>query len=151
MLSWVITALNATTFNISSTDNVFAPRFANQTSTLLDAGAANERLTFEVTMDRTVVPDASLTSDNRAARCTFSDTKFGATLWTRRNGNKTIEPPEGKANNKFDKWPGGVEVTQRVGATDGSPSCEDTSGNAITGVKAGSGECLCGYASFDLE
>lgn len=150
-LFWTVTALSNSTFNISTTDNVFAIRFANQTTTLLDAGQPTERLAFALQMNRTVLPDASLTSDNRAARCTFVDTTFAATLWTRRSDNQTISPPEGKMDEKFGAWPGDIEVTQSADAKSGSPSCEDLSGNAITSVKAGPGECLCRYASFDLK
>lgn len=99
-------------------------------------------------MDKTVIPSDSLTPNNRAAQCTFGGTKFEATIWTRRKDGREISPGSDGGHN-FAAWPADVEVTQTKNSEDGELRCEDRDGNRITGVQAGDGECVCGYANFE--
>ena len=96
-------------------------------------------------MDKTVVPSEALTPDNKAAKCTFEDTSFEATLWTKKAENGR----EKDASQKFGGWPGDVEVVQKKSAGEGAQKCVDNSGKEIGDVNDGNGECECRYASFD--
>ncbi|KAI6783142.1 uncharacterized protein J7T54_000644 [Emericellopsis cladophorae] len=144
---WILSTSENNDLVVTSSENPFAPRFANLTTKMEDKGSANERVTFEFDMERTVVPSDALTSENRAAKCTFPDTKFQATLWTRRGvtGN-----PDAQASDKFNAWPGDVEITQTKKAVLGQPECVDDNGVQIADVQAGSGDCVCDYANFEL-
>lgn len=92
-------------------------------------------------MSKTVVPSEALTSDNKAASCTFGETLFEGTLWTRGEGQGSGE--------RFGMWPGDVEVVQRKVAAEGEQVCVESSGEVIAGVEVGEGDCECVYASFD--
>src|SRR6478735_999560 len=81
---WIISSNNDSSYNISSTENPFAPSFTNLTLKVLDKDTSQERLQFSFSMNKTIVPDDQLSSSNRAAKCTFDDTLFEATLWTQR-------------------------------------------------------------------
>lgn len=138
-------------YTVSSSENPFAPSFTNLTTTHLDKGSPDERLSFSFEMDRTVIPSDSLTPTNRAAQCTFRDTKIEATLWLRRKDGQQLDPERLSSSSNFGAWPADVEVFQRKEAEQGEPRCEDRDGNMIADVQAGAGDCVCGYASFEME
>lgn len=145
---WIITA-HSSSFTISSTDNPFAPTFTDRPLTVLDAGKSTERLRFSFSMTKSVVPSDKLTANNRAASCTFADTVFEATLWTRRRGNTTLAEGESEpADVKFGDWPRNAEIVQRKDYELGQPKCMDSDGSAIADVQAESGTCSCQYANF---
>lgn len=133
-------------YTISSSENPFAPSFDNITLSTVDKDGEDERLTFEFDIDRTVIPEDALTEDNRAAKCIFANTKFQATLWTKRGADENAD----KGGSKFAHWPGDVEIVQRKESELGQPVCEDDDGNAIADVQASSGDCTCEYANFEL-
>ncbi|KAF9767070.1 hypothetical protein IL306_000402 [Fusarium sp. DS 682] len=143
---WIVTTNDDSSFNISSTENPFAPSFNNLTLKVLDKDTSQERLQFSFSMNKTVVPDDKLSSSNRAAKCTFDDTLFEATLWTqRRRGDKAPD------NSKFAVWPGDVDVVQRKTFNGGSPNCVDSEGSKVGDVKSESGSCECRYANYDIN
>ncbi|KAF4981243.1 hypothetical protein FZEAL_2931 [Fusarium zealandicum] len=146
---WIITYVNTQYYKVSSTDNPFAPSFTNLSLELLGDETDDERLRFSFSMDKTVVPDDKLSSSNRAARCTFKDTVFEATMWTRRNGSH--DDGSGSGNGKFALWPGDVEIVQRKESESGSPECVNVDGDEIASVKSGSGTCECRYTNFDTD
>lgn len=88
-------------------------------------------------------------AETKPATCTFGDTVFQATIWTRQPPNVTTglggSTPD--FDRKFGSWPGRVQIMQRTG---GGPSCKDLAGGAIEARK-GEGECLCRYANFGME
>jgi hypothetical protein len=135
---------------VSSAENPFAPRFSNATMTLRDGNTPDERYEFEVAMNRTVATEAGqgLSGFAPGVSCVFSSILRGV-VWTDRVGggmrNKTIVPSEGQ--DAGDVWPGEIEITQS--STEG-PSCTDADGAAVRAA-AGSGECLCRYANYDLD
>ncbi|KAM5343029.1 hypothetical protein ACJ41O_013995 [Fusarium nematophilum] len=143
---WIITYVNTQYYTVSSTDNPFAPSFSNLTLSLLDEDTSQERLRFAFSMDKVVVPDDKLSSSNRAARCTFEDTRFEATMWTRKSGGGGGEETDG---GRFAPWPGDVEIVQRKMGESGSPTCADSDGDKVADIKPGSGTCECRYSSFD--
>lgn len=136
----------STPYTVSAPETPLAPSFSNVTAALIDAGGADERLVFEFDLDRTLKPqDKDETS--RAAECTFGQTKFQATLWTRRGGS-------GEDNYQGDDvrpWPKDARIVQSKASDLGKLECEDQHGNALADVQAGAGECTCDYANFDLE
>ncbi|KAF5974308.1 hypothetical protein FCOIX_8372 [Fusarium coicis] len=139
---WIISSTNGSSYNISSTENPFAPSFTNLTLNVLDKDTSLERLQFSFSMNKTVVPDDKLSSSNRAAKCTFDDTLFEATLWTQRKRGD-----EAAGNTKFAAWPGDVDVVQRKTFNGGSPNCVDSEGGQVGDVKSESGACECRYAN----
>ncbi|KAK5992902.1 hypothetical protein PT974_06327 [Cladobotryum mycophilum] len=137
-------------YQVSSSDNPFATSFTNISMTLLDASLGSERFVFSFQMNKTVVPSSALTSTNRAAKCTFSDTTFQATLWTRRTSVKSKHTRRQELPQPgYPAWPGMVEVTETKNSTLGSPECEDDKGNMIADVQAGAGTCECLYGTPD--
>ncbi|KAM0559393.1 hypothetical protein ACHAPJ_004420 [Fusarium lateritium] len=144
---WIITPNNDTSYNISSTENPFVPSFTNLTLNIIDKDTSKERLQFSYTMDKTVVPDDKLSSSNRAAKCTFNNTLFEATLWTQRSG----DGDDGDDSGKFKSWPGDAEIVQRRMPGSGSPDCVDSEGDSIGDIKSGSGTCECRYANYDAD
>ena len=136
-------------FSVSSSENPFAPSFSNLTASVLDRDGTNERMVFEFDMAKTVVPEDALTPDNRAAKCTFSGTRFQATMWTKRGSTK--EAGDVDTSKRFGAWPGDVEIIQSKKSELGQPECEDDDGNAIADVQASSGECSCDYANFEMD
>ncbi|KAF9875747.1 hypothetical protein CkaCkLH20_06679 [Colletotrichum karsti] len=152
---WTIAPRNSYTYQVSSSPNPFAPQFANLTTTLLDGNSYNERLVFNFSLPKTVVPSAAIAADDRAASCVWAGTAFSATLWTRRSasvgGGAAAAAKEGNATlvsdgSKWADWPGQVEVVQ---VASGGPECKDSEGAAVP-VAAGDGECECHYANFGL-
>ncbi|CAI0650197.1 unnamed protein product, partial [Colletotrichum noveboracense] len=151
---WTITPRNSYTYQISSSANPFSPQFANLSMALFDGNSYNERLVFNLTLPKSVVPSEAIAADNKAATCVYADTAFSATLWTRKNssvgagsaaadGNVTAVSDESKWAN----WPGQIEITQIKSG--GGPECKDSDGNAVS-VAAGEGQCECRYANFGL-
>lgn len=147
---WIITYVNTQFYKISSTDNPFAPSFTNLTLELLDENTPKERLLFSFSMNKTVVPDDQLSSSNRAARCTFDDTRFEATLWTHRSKGHDNDD-DTSDNSKFVAWPGDVEIVQSKSFKSGSPRCVDDDGDKVGDVKSRSGACECRYTNFDTD
>ncbi|KAK1980798.1 hypothetical protein LZ30DRAFT_722097 [Colletotrichum cereale] len=123
--------------------------------TLLDGNSLSERLVFNFSLPKTVIPSESVTQDGRALTCTFSDTQFRATLWTRQNattalaqsGGTTATADNADGNVRWGVWPGQIEIVQ---VKKGGPECSDSAGNAAS-ISAGSGQCNCLYANFDFE
>ncbi|RFN43560.1 tat pathway signal sequence [Fusarium flagelliforme] len=140
---WIITTNDDNSYNISSTTNPFAPSFSNLTLKRLDENTSKERLQFSFSMTKTVVPDAMLSSSNRAAKCMFDNTLFEATLWTQRNDGSD----DGSGGDKFADWPGDVEIVQRKMFRGGSPECLDSQGSNVGDIKASNGTCECRYAN----
>ncbi|KAK1704233.1 tat pathway signal sequence [Colletotrichum lupini] len=150
---WTISPKNSYTYQVSSSSNPFAPQFTNQTMVLLEGNTLNERLVFNFSLPKTVVPSEAITEDGRAATCTFSDTAFRATLWTRRNTTTPlgtvasgVNATSTDGNVKWGPWPGQVEIVQ---VKKGGPECQDKAGNAVT-IAAGREQCKCRYANYDL-
>ncbi|SPJ79541.1 uncharacterized protein FTOL_07932 [Fusarium torulosum] len=140
---WIITPNGDDSYNISSTENPFAPSFANLTLKMLDKDTSKERLQFSFSMDKTVVPDDDLSASNRVAKCTFDDTLLEATLWT--------QGGDGSDSSKFADWPGNVEIVQRKTFDGGSPTCVDSEGGNVGDVTSAAGSCECRYANYDTN
>ncbi|KAF7509737.1 hypothetical protein GJ744_007432 [Endocarpon pusillum] len=155
------------TYQISSTRNPFALSFANQSLVLTDAGSDDEAYTFDVAMDKVVVPNTDITrdGDGAAARCLFNRTRFRATLYTRRA--KTYPPPEltgseeGKSESEsdttpFQPWPYAVEISQTIASGAAVPECYKSLNGQLgerielagAGAVSDAAECACEYLNY---
>ncbi|KAI8266655.1 hypothetical protein K4K56_004741 [Colletotrichum sp. SAR 10_98] len=132
---WIITPRNSYTYQISSSANPFSPQFANLSMALFDGNSYNERLVFNFTLAKSVVPSEAIAADNKAATCVYADTAFSATLWTRKNSSVGAGSAAADGNvtavsdgSKWANWPGQIEITQIKSG--GGPECKDSDGNA---------------------
>ncbi|KAK1998440.1 hypothetical protein LX36DRAFT_681008 [Colletotrichum falcatum] len=148
---WTIYRRDSSTYQISSSSSSsssslspISPKFSDEVMTLLERGSPDERLVFNFTLPKTTAPSDAAAQDGRAATCTFADTAFSATLWTRRNATAAADGADGNVGRRV--WPGQVEIVQ---ASRGGPECKDAAGNAVS-VAAGDGQCKCMYANFDF-
>lgn len=142
-LNWRITAAKASSYSISGNDSSILPSFSSVPMHLLDKGQPTERLVFQFSSNKTVVPQDANTPTNRAAHCIFPDTLTQGTLWTRRKGGSPIST---SGTTSGDLWPGDFEVVQSKPYVIGEPKCEDKSGLYIADVQAGTGNCTCQFA-----
>ncbi|KAG5981922.1 hypothetical protein E4U55_002541 [Claviceps digitariae] len=142
---WDILQLNQYTYTITSTDNPFGPDFQNVSMKIRDYNQPTERFEFSFLMNKTVTPSDAGSPTNRAAKCTYIDTTFQATLYTRKRGSTLVNPPRRHAENSA--WPGDVQIVQSLGSTVGQPMCRDASNNLIADVAAGIGTCQCQFGS----
>ena len=134
---------------MSTTADPFAPNFAAIPLSLLDAGNASERYTFQMQQTKTVIPSVALTSDNTQSNCYFRATTFTASLYTKMN--KTYPPTDVQGS-----WPFAVRMEQVSGGGTDTPQCyhrnEDGSDGAeITGgltAEAGGDLCSCLYRNW---
>lgn len=137
-------------YTISSSDNPFAPSFKGLTLSKFDQGNSDERFEFSFNTTRNIVPSDSIGPNNRVATCSFKNTMFEATLWTRRRNNGTL-PVDDSTDGKFADWSGDIEVKQVKQAELGQPMCEDDQGTEIADVQAGAGDCECAYTNIDSD
>lgn len=145
-------------YTISSSANPFAPAFSNVTLAVLNRDTYRERLVFNVTIPKPVVPAAGAFApggDTSAATCWFNSTVLSATLWTRVRadypaGIAAAAAPV-NASATFDPWPFAVDVAETQAAGGDVPDCRDWQGRALGDVSVGDGggECSCAYSNFD--
>lgn len=155
--NWIITQtdLSDASYVVSSSDNPFALIFDNATLTLVDAGLPTEAYTFQVAMDKQVIPTAALTNDNSAAVCNYNDTTFSAMLYTQMGATY----PSGASNQAnvtsgpFQSWPNAVSVQQVISGGVNVPICYRTK-NGNQGDKIdvktepAQSSCRCAYQNF---
>lgn len=135
-------------YAISSSDNPFAPSFANVTLSTLDAGRDTERLAFSVTINKAVVPAGPLVPGQASAStCYFNETVMSATMWTR--AGASYPAGGGGGSSTYQPWPYAVEVSQVQRAGAGVPDCRGPGGGSLGGF-GGGGECGCWYANVGL-
>lgn len=146
---WDIVQLNYYTYTITSNENPFAPDFANLSMKIRDYNKPTERLEFSFLMNKTVTPSDAGSPTNRAAKCNYQDTKFEATLYTRKRGTTLFNPPQHHV--KYAAWPGDVEIVQSLDSTIGQPVCQDAMSRPIADVSAGTGSCQCQYTNADSQ
>lgn len=175
---WVIRPLGGLRYSISSSANPFAPRFANISTTLVDAGSSSERFAFNFTYSRAFVPTKRLTGGGRggaaaaaaaaaaATTCWYNSTVVEVTVWTRERASYPAagagvvvaangpQPGVAGATWDFDPWPFRFSMAQRQAAGPEVPDCRDFDGRPIgSGLSAApetAGDCACLYQNFDL-
>ncbi|UKZ75883.1 hypothetical protein TrVFT333_003579 [Trichoderma virens FT-333] len=138
--NWTITESNSG-YQVSSANDPIASSFSNIPLTLLDGDKEDERLTFSFKWDVSFEPP--ITTTNRAAKCTYTDTTFMATLWTKRGTQQPYSAVQRRMG--YGNWTGLVEIAEIKNATLGVPECVDSQGNVIADVQAEMGTCACVY------
>ena len=152
---WIISATDstATNFTVSSTSNPFALEFKNASLHLINVGTDMEAYTFEVNLQKTVVPTSPLTPDGAATRCYYNSTTFLATMYTKRAKSYPVGNGTSTATGAFSPWPNAVSVRQLVSGGTGIPDCyKMRNGNVeepiTVGTEAASQNCQCRYQNF---
>lgn len=115
---------------------------------LVDEGQDDERFVFSFGFNVTF--DLSAAENGRAAVCTYTDTTFQGTLWTRRGMNPFFNMTQNWAGEGIE-WPGLMEIVEAKNATRGVPQCVDAQGDKIADVQAGIGACECVYRTGGNE
>lgn len=157
--NWIISG-SPGRYLISSTENPFAPKFVNASLTLDDVNTPTERYTFTVPINKVVVPNIPITTDNTTASCEFNNTMFQASLYTRMantypsnssSPSSAIDPSGG-----IQPWPYAVKVIQSIGGGANVPACyEVRDGNfgarVTNGLVAQPNRltCNCTYKNYD--
>ena len=148
------------TYIISSSDNPFALTFTNAILTLQQAGQDDEAYTFEVPMQKIVIPSAPLTADNAATECYYNNTQFSAKLYTKLAKSYPVQAgsasgnPDPDPSALFGEWPYAVEVQQFIDGGSGVPDCHKVV-NGVAGEKVSVGttnindSCECLYMNYD--
>ncbi len=148
-----------TSYIISSSDNPFALTFTNATLTLQQKGQEDEAYTFEVPMQKIVIPSAPLTADNSATECFYNNTQFSAQLYTKRAKTYPVQAGSASGNPDpdptalFGEWPYAVEVQQFIEGGSGVPDCRKVV-NGVAGEKVSIGietitdSCECLYMNY---
>ncbi|KAM0255673.1 hypothetical protein ACHAQJ_005517 [Trichoderma viride] len=138
---WNITEVNSV-YQVSSTNDPIASSIANIPLTILDGGREDERFVFSFRFNATVEPP--ITTTNRAAKCTYTDTTYQATLWTKRDIQQPYNATQ-KKRSGYVNWPGRVEIVEIKNATLGVPDCVDSEGAKVVDVRGVMGTCGCVY------
>ena len=145
---------------ISSSDNPFALTFTNATLSLQQAGQDDEAYTFDVPMQKIVVPSEPLTADNAATECYYNNTRFSAKLYTKMGKTYPVQAGSASGNPDpdpsaiFGEWPYAVEVQQFIDGGSGVPDCYKVV-NGVLGERVSVGSetitdsCECLYMNFN--
>lgn len=145
-LHWHISGKRSTGYFISGEASSIMPGFNDVSMTVLDENQRTERLVFEMSFNKTVLPVDANTPTNRAAKCVFPNTVAQAVLWTRQRGNTPLTASDIDRN--YGLWPGDVELYHVKPSTIGEPKCEDKSGAYIADVQAAIDSCECHYEAI---
>lgn len=152
---WIIQpeSLGSQQYLISSTNNPFSLVFTNASLTLLDADLSTERYTFQINMNKPVVPGAALTESNTATTCYFNQTTFEGTLYTHMTKTYGQNSSSNNTGDSFIPWPYAASVTQSANAGSNVPECFDTKGAQIgnftvQAAQTGGQTCDCMYMNF---
>lgn len=156
IFNWIITpaAINSSDYLISSTNNPFALEFTNATLKLESAGESTEAYTFQLDMQKVVVPSAPLTADGVTTNCFYNSTTFSATLYTKKASTYSITNGTSSSSSQaFKPWPYAVEVSQVADGGNGTPDCyEVVNGNigqrVTVGTEPVSQQCVCSYQNY---
>ncbi|KAI9763604.1 MAG: hypothetical protein M1840_000398 [Geoglossum simile] len=163
---WIISPAppgSKTPFTVSSTNNPFAPKFANVAMELVAPGTNEERYTFQLQMNKTVIPDQPITDDNSQAICHFQTVTFQASLYSKMQKTYPQKPTSTASASPSTAsssdpavpkpWPFAVRVEEVGSSGDGVPACYKTQ-NGVQGdsilLKTGGtgGLCSCLYRNW---
>ncbi|KAI7485994.1 hypothetical protein KC357_g2804 [Hortaea werneckii] len=143
---------------ISSTNNPFSVTFTNESLTYVNeqGNSTSARLTFSFQMHKSVIPSASITSNNAATQCYFNSTTFVGTLYL--NARSSYPASNGEGNDgggAYTRWPYAVEIQQSSAAGQDVPTCYETFngqlGNEVLTLgdaQPDTSRCLCTYRNY---
>ncbi|KAF2091294.1 hypothetical protein K490DRAFT_62617 [Saccharata proteae CBS 121410] len=135
--NWIITpGSTSDTYKISSTQNPLAISFSDADLTLVDAGKDSERYTFQITMDKKVIPTTALTDDDSSSACFFNSTTFTAYLYTQMAKNYPSSAEESgststTSSSAYPDWPFAVRAEQTIAGGQDVPNCYKTTNGQI--------------------
>jgi hypothetical protein len=127
------------------------------------SGTDEERYTFQLQMNKTVIPDKPITDDNSQAICYFQSVTFQASLYTKmqktypKKTTPTASSSPSAASNSGTvgprPWPFAVRVEEVGSGGDGVPACYKTQngaqGNSIPSKPlSAAGLCSCLYRNW---
>ncbi|TWU75487.1 hypothetical protein ED733_005329 [Metarhizium rileyi] len=144
---WNISRLNQHTYTVTSTEDSFGPGFANISMKMHDYNKPTERFEFALLMNKIVSPSDAESLSGSAAKCTYENVIFEATLYTRKRGDATVKGSANHVENAA--WPGDVEISHFINSTVGQPVCEDAMSHPLADINAGQGTCQCRYSNTD--
>ncbi|KAI7202179.1 hypothetical protein D0869_04404 [Hortaea werneckii] len=143
---------------ISSTNNPFSVTFTNESLTYVNeqGNSTSARFTFNFRMHKSVIPSASITSNNAATQCYYNSTKFVGTLYLNaRSDYPTIDAGENDGGAGYTRWPYVVEIQQSSPGGQDVPTCYETFngqvGNKILTLgdaQPDTSQCLCDYRNY---
>ena len=118
-------------------------------------GQSSEAYRFAVNMQKTVIPNVTLTADGASTNCFYNGTIFSAVLYTKKEKTyPTQNKTSPSATAAYLPWPYAVEVQQVASGGAGVPDCyKMINGNTGQHVTIGTGSdsqnCQCMYQNYD--
>jgi hypothetical protein len=122
---------------------------------MTNSGQSSEAYRFSINMQKTVIPNVTLTADGASTDCFYNGTIFSAVLYTRKAktypAQNTTSP---SATGSYLPWPYAVEVGQVANGGAGVPDCyKMINGNTGQYVPIGdepdTQTCQCMYQNYD--
>ncbi|KAI7086040.1 hypothetical protein KC356_g5394 [Hortaea werneckii] len=143
---------------ISSTSNPFSVTFTNESLTYVNeqGNRTSARFTFSFQMHKSVIPSASITSNNAATQCYFNSTTFVGTLYL--NARSSYPASNGEGNDgggAYIRWPYAVEIQQSSPGGQDVPTCYETFNGqlgdevlTLGDAQPDTSQCLCSYRNY---
>ncbi|KAI7260654.1 hypothetical protein KC343_g3560 [Hortaea werneckii] len=143
---------------ISSTNNPFSVTFTNETLTYIneEGNSTSARLTFSFQMHKSVIPSASITSNNAATQCYFNSTTFVGTMYLNARSSYPASNAEGNDGaGGHTRWPYAVEIQQSSPGGQHVPTCYETYNGqlgdevlTVGDAQPDASQCLCSYRNY---
>jgi hypothetical protein len=121
---------------------------------MTDQGQSSEAYRFSVNMQKSVIPNVTLTADGSATDCFYNGTMFSAVLYTKREKTypaQTTTPLSSPG--AYPPWPYAVEVQQVASGGTRVPDCYEMVNGDIAkhvpiGTVSDSQTCQCIYQNY---
>ncbi|RMZ16174.1 hypothetical protein D0860_01193 [Hortaea werneckii] len=143
---------------ISSANNPFSVTFTNEILTYIneEGNSTSARFTFSFQMQKSVIPSASITSNNAATQCYFNSTTFVGTLYLSARSSYPASNAEGNdGGGGHTRWPYAVEIQQSSPGGQDVPTCYETFNGQLGDEVLNLGDaqpdtsrCLCSYRNY---
>jgi hypothetical protein len=148
IFDWIIQpeSQGSGTYIISSTNNPFSPIFTNITLALLDASLTSERYTFQIAMNKPVIPVTAVTDSNLATTCYYNSTTFEASLYTKMTKSNLSNSTDKISDTTSGTWPYAAEVEQIALSGPNVPYCVNAQYDQVGDFVVRNGQyCNCVY------
>ncbi|KAI6825700.1 hypothetical protein KC340_g10770 [Hortaea werneckii] len=144
--------------SISSTNNPFSVTFTNESLTYVNeqGNSTSARFTFSFQMHKSVIPSASITSNNAATQCYYNSTRFVGTLYLDARSNyPTSDAGRNDGGAGYTRWPYAVEIQQSSSGGQDVPTCYETFNGqmgdkilTLGDARPDSSQCRCSYRNY---
>jgi hypothetical protein len=117
-------------------------------------GQSSEAYTFSVNMQKSVIPNVTLTADGSSTDCFYNGTIFSAVLYTKREKTYPAQTATSPSSpGAYPPWPYAVEVQQVASGGARVPDCYemvngDTGAHVPIGTVSDSQTCQCIYQNY---